>query len=164
LETFKDSLSTPCIIHRLFGSRFEGECLIFKNAKLKDNFSPFYHLLPITRTSIDRLTGTVAEKQLFTTEYVEPLEFFSEITGFHRNLTTEQNGKLPFEYSLLIAGIKNLRRIGADKSTGKGKLKIDINKIEYNNRRISIDEALAPFLNSDLKKFYINIREGKSGK
>jgi len=140
VEGLTDSCNTTYIINKLFGSRYEGECLFFRNAALNGHFFPSLHLLPISRTKIDRLTGIAEEKRLFTTEYVESMEFESSIIGHHQGLTVEDT-KLPFEYALLIAGIHSLKRVGGDKSTGNGKLKVDITSIEYNDNPMPAKEA-----------------------
>jgi CRISPR/Cas system CMR subunit Cmr4 (Cas7 group RAMP superfamily) len=158
IEVFADETHIY-IIDRLFGSRFRGECLYFRNAVLNNSVSTDFYFLPMTRTKIDRYTGTVVEKHLFTVEYTEPVELHSSILGFHRVLTTEGGNSLPIEYALLIAGLRNLNKCGGDKSTGKGRLKIELNSIKYNGEAISLDDALSVFVESEFDEYYKLLRE-----
>ncbi len=71
------------------------------------------------------------------------------IEGYHRKMTYLNEGDTPYEYCLLIAGIMSLERMGGDKSTGSGKVRIQINSIEYNG--ISLDkESVFEYLDEEL--------------
>ena len=144
IASFCSAEKTPYVVDRLFGSRFEGEKLFFRDAVIKEEFYPPSYTSVIARTCIDRVTGTAKEKALFNTEYIEKIPLSATITGIHSQLTVE-NDSFPIEYSLLVAALKCCIAIGGDKSTGKGALDIFIENICYNGRDVSTDNALAVF-------------------
>lgn len=162
INAFCSSEKTPYIVDRIFGSRFEGERLFFRNAVMLEKFYPISYFSVITRSRIDRVTGTAKEKALFTTEYLEEASFHTTITGIHPNLTADGDS-IPIEYSLLIAALSLCHAIGGDKSTGKGVLDIFIEKIYYNGRKVSLDEALECFC-FNAKEFidYYKLLRGES--
>ena len=102
-----------------------------------------------TRTAMDRVTGTVMEQHLFTTELVESgINLRGRIRGRHPAgvLTPYDNG-FPYEYALLVAGILSLETLGGDKSTGLGRCKITLegNQLCWNGDSIKQDDALQSF-------------------
>lgn len=160
IATFESLQKNHYIVERLFGSRYEGECLFFRDASLPlgGKFFPSLHLLPITRTKIDRLTGCAAEDHLFSTEYGEPLILEGSILGYHPLLTFPESKRFPLEYLLLIAGIGNLSRLGADKSIGKGMLEVEILEIKWNGNKVLQAAALSDFRELEIYEIY---REGE---
>lgn len=157
IEGFCSAENTPYVVDRLFGSRFEGEKLFFRDAVIVEEFYPPSYTSVIARTCIDRATGTTKDKALFNTEYIEKIPLFTTITGIHPQLTVEIDS-FPIEYSLLIAALRCCMAIGGDKSTGKGDLDISIENICYNGRDIPIDNVLAVFKEPEFADNYKLLR------
>ena len=136
------------IVDRLFGSRYQGECLFVTNAEpVSVEDKPGTAVQP--RTAMDRLTGTVMERHLFTTEFAEKgTRLQGNIRARHPAgvLTQEDNG-FPYEYTLLLVSLLSLDTLGGDKSTGLGRCRIRIKEdaLLWNRQRISSDEVLQHF-------------------
>ena len=66
------------------------------------------------RTAIDRVTGTVMDQHLFTTEVVQAdVNLRGEIRARHpRGVLTQDADGFPYEYALLLAGISSGRNPG----------------------------------------------------
>ena len=145
---FTPLVNSKLIVDRLFGSRYQGECLFITNAI---PVSSDVENKPVvqTRTAMDRVTGTVMEQHLFTTELVEgKINLRGQIRGRHPAgvLTQYENG-FPYEYALLVAGILSLETLGGDKSTGLGrcKVKLEGKKLCWNGDSIKQDDVLQSF-------------------
>jgi len=69
LVHFTPLANSELIVDRLFGSRYQGECLFVTNAMPVSSDSENKAVVQ-TRTAMDRVTGTVMEQHLFTTELV----------------------------------------------------------------------------------------------
>lgn len=141
-----DKLESP--VDRIFGNKYQSGNLFFRDARL-DTPPPHYFVRNQSRTSVYRVLGTAREHHLFSSEYVAPMTLSTLIEGYHRKMTYLNEGDTPYEYCLLIAGIMSLERLGGDKSTGSGKVRIQINSIEYNG--ISLDkESVFEYLDEEL--------------
>ena len=127
VKHFTSLVNSDLIVDRLFGNRYQGECLFVTNA------TP---VLPAegktttiqTRTAMDRATGTVMEQHLFTTELVEAgPKLQGRIRGRHpAGVLTQYDGGFPYEYALLVAALLSLDTLGGDKSTGLGRCKFKL--------------------------------------
>ena len=151
---FSSRLSeTQSPVDRLFGNKYEAGGLIFRDARLADSTTPRYFFQ--TRTRINRKLRTVRDKHLFASQYAMPMNLKARLTGFHNDLTSDNDADPPFEYALLIAAIQMIDRIGGDKSTGAGYMRpgIRIDALQYNGAPwISADytsETLALYLEAD---------------
>lgn len=145
-----DKLESP--VDRIFGNKYQSGNLFFRDARRdarRDTLPPHYFVRNQSRTSVYRVLGTARERHLFSSEYVAPMTLSTQIEGYHQKMTYLNEGDTPYEYCLLIAGIMSLERLGGDKSTGSGKVHIQINSIEYNG--ISLDkESVFDYLDEEL--------------
>lgn len=145
-----DKLESP--VDRIFGNKYQSGNLFFRDAcrdARLDTLPPHYFVRNQSRTSVYRVLGTAREHHLFSSEYVVPMTLSTMIEGYHRKMTYLNEGDTPYEYCLLIAGIMSLERLGGDKSTGSGKVRIQINSIEYNG--ISLNkESVFEYLDEEL--------------
>ncbi len=145
---FEPLTQSTLVVDRLFGTRYQGECLFVTNAEpVLPKEQPVTSVQP--RTALDRLTGTVMEQHLFTTEFVESrANLRGTIRARHPAgvLTQEEDG-FPYEYTLLFLALLSLDTLGADKSTGLGRCKIHIQEdtLLWNRQHISLDEILQSF-------------------
>jgi len=141
-----DKLESP--VDRIFGNKYQSGNLFFKDACLNTQ-PPHYFVRNQSRTSVYRVLGTAREHHLFSSEYVVPMTLSTLIEGYHQKMTCLSEGDTPYEYCILIAGIMSLERLGGDKSTGSGEIRIQINSIEYNG--ISLDkESIFEYLDEEL--------------
>lgn len=141
-----DKLESP--VDRIFGNKYQSGNLFFRDARLDTPPPPHYFVRNQSRTSVYRVLGTAREHHLFSSEYVAPMTLSTLIEGYHRKMICFK-GDTPYEYCMLIAGIMSLERLGGDKSTGSGKVRIQINSIEYNG--ISLDkESVFEYLDEEL--------------
>lgn len=133
-------------VDRLFGSRYQGECLFVTNAV---PVSPEATSdTPVqARTAMDRVTGTVMEQHLFTTELSQgDINAVGEIRARHPAgvLTQEEDG-FPYEYALLVAALLSLSAFGGDKSVGLGRCEVTVESLRWNGRPVSQVQALQGF-------------------
>lgn len=148
---------TSSPVNALFGNKFEGGELFFRNARAKSE-EDFDILIEISRTAMSRGLRTVKPKHLFSSEYSRPLTLESRIDGFHPHLLSYDSDKIPFAYCLLIASIRNVDRIGADKSTGCGMVDIGIVRATYNGRVVKLEEIFDE-LDSELYEICLEEQE-----
>ncbi len=145
---FQPLASSILIVDRLFGSRCQGECLFVDNAlPVGDNRTA---TALRTRTAMDRVTGTVLERHLFTTELVHRASptLEGQIHGRHAaGVLTQDREEFPFEYALLLAAALCVDRLGGDKSAGLGRCRFSIkdNMVRWNQQPLALDVALASF-------------------
>ena len=148
VEHFRPLAKSKLLIDRLFGSRYQGECVFVTNAvPSKGGEGNAAKPAVAARTAIDRVTGTVMERHLFTTELVEAdVELQGAIRARHPGgvLTQEDEG-LPYEYALLVAGLLSLDTLGGDKSTGLGRCEVRIESLRWNGENMSPEAALTSF-------------------
>ena len=148
VKHFTPLAKSKLMVDRLFGSRYQGECLFVKNSlptsSHKKNTSSVQ-----ARTAIDRVTRTVMEKHLFTTELTEgDIALQGTIRARHpADVLTQEDDGFPYEYSLLIAGLLSLDALGGDKSVGLGRCRIDFDEesLRWNDGDISKEDALQSF-------------------
>ena len=136
------------LIDRLFGSRYQGECLFVTNAMPVDSDRCSGTAIE-SRTTIDRVTGTALERHVFTTELVDgEVNLRGHIRARHPNgVLTREDGGFPYEYALLVAGVLSLDTLGGDKSVGLGRCKMSIEResLRWNGRELSLLAALKSF-------------------
>ncbi len=137
LDSFRPLPQSALLIDRLFGSRFQGDCLFVEDAvpAVVDRQAPRLH----TRTSIDRVSGTARDRTLFVTEVAQAggPELHGRVRARHPVGALTQDGDgFPFEYSLLLTGLLSLDMLGGDKSTGLGKCRVTITgaMVRWNGR------------------------------
>ena len=148
LAHFTPLANSKLIVDRLFGNRYQGECLFVTNAM--PNPSDEEKTTSVqTRTTLDRVTGTVMEQHLFTTEFVgREIILRGKIRGRHpAGVLTQYDDDFPYEYALLVAGILSLETIGSDKSAGLGRCKVKLEEetLHWNGNPIKQDDALQSF-------------------
>jgi CRISPR/Cas system CSM-associated protein Csm3 (group 7 of RAMP superfamily) len=149
LDEFRPLARSDLLIDRLFGSRFQGDCLFVEDAvpAVVGRQRPLLH----SRTSIDRVSGTARDRTLFVTEVAQAggPELHSRLRARHPvGVLTQDGNSFPFEYSLLLTGLLSLDRLGGDKSTGLGKCRVTITgeTVRWNDRPdYSVAEALKSF-------------------
>lgn len=141
-----EKLESP--VDRIFGNRYQSGQLFFRDARL-DTQPPSHFVGDRTRIGAYRVIGTAKEHHLFSSEYTSPITFSTRIEGHHRNLVALDENDPPYAYCLLIAGIMSIDRLGGDKSTGCGKVRVNINSIEYNGQFLD-KESVFEYLDSEL--------------
>ncbi len=146
LRAFLPLAQSPYLVDRLFGNRYQGECLFVEDAVPAEAA-----MLPVelrSRTAMDRLTGTVREQTLFTTEIAPPLGMTlrSRLAARHPPgvLTQESPNQPPLEYPLLIAALLSIDALGGDKSIGLGACRIELTDIQWNGRPYDVRDILKP--------------------
>ena len=148
LNHFTPLANSKLIVDRLFGSRYQGECLFVTNA-MSVSSDVENKAVVQTRTAMDRATGTVMEQHLFTTELVEgTTKLQGRIRGRHpTGVLTQYEGGFPYEYALLLFALPLLDSLGGDKSVGLGRCNIKIREesLLWNGCHISLDNALQNF-------------------
>lgn len=148
LDHFTPLANSKLIVDRLFGSRYQGECLFVTNAMPVASDVENKAVVQ-TRTAMDRATGTVMEQHLFTTELVEgEINLRGKIRGRHpAEILTQYDDGFPYEYALLVAGILSLETIGSDKSTGLGRCQVNLEEetLHWNGNPIKQHDALQSF-------------------
>lgn len=147
LAHFRPLARSELLIDRLFGSRYQGECVFVTNAIPGGGERERREPTVAARTAIDRVTGTVMERHLFTTELVEAnVDLQGAIRARHPGgvLTQEDEG-FPYEYALLVAGLLSLETLGGDKSAGLGKCEVRIESLRWNGGSKPPEAALKSF-------------------
>ena len=145
---FTPLAKSTLVVDRLFGSRYQGECLFVTNAEpALSEENTVTSVQP--RTALDRVTGTVMERHLFTTEFVEDAANLQGIIRARHpaGVLTQYEGGFPYEYALLLVGLLSLDALGGDKSVGLGRCEILLKEeaLCWNGQRISLDETLQSF-------------------
>ena len=162
IQHFTPLKKSDLMVDRLFGSRYQGECLFVTNAvpmsgEVESATSVQAH------TAIDRVTGTVMEQHLFTAELIEgDVKLQGKIRARHPAgiLTQDENG-FPYEYDLLVAALLSLDALGGDKSLGLGRCKIKVidKSLRWNGQSISLDDALQSFQEHEWNEMVNLLRE-----
>ena len=162
IKHFTPLKKSDLMVDRLFGSRYQGECLFVTNAV---PMSPAEKSMTSVqaRTAIDRVTGTVMEQHLFTTELTEGnVKLQGKIRARHpAGVLTQYEDGFPCEYDLLIAALLSLDALGGDKSLGLGRCEVQIEpeSLYWNDQRISLDEVLQSFQEEDWSGWVDILRE-----
>ena len=95
---------------------------------------------------LSRFTHRPVSKHLYDTEYARVGSGVS-YDGFVRLWPKMgRKGEIPWEVTLLCAGLRLLRRIGGDKSTGSGWVEVEISDIRLGDRSLPLSDVLAPLL------------------
>lgn len=141
-NNFKPLKNMRSPVDMIFGSRYEGGQLFFRDAVLTSE-PPYGFRKEQSRICKYRLIGTAKDQHLFSTEYAAALiELKTKIDGWHENLAYVVENDPPYEYCILIAGILILERIGGDKSTGGGKIDIRFDSVKYNGASLPVERIL----------------------
>ena len=123
-----------CIVCRIFGSKFREGRLLFDNAYMSEESRKIYedagYLQTQARTQvkINRIIKTSEKGHLFQSEYgVRDITFQGEINGLlPATPLGAEEGNPPYEVIFLLSGLKMLKSIGGNKSTGSGEVDITI--------------------------------------
>ena len=162
VKHFTPLAKSGLVVDRLFGSRYQGECLFVTNATPEAMVST---VSLQTRTAMDRVTGTVMEQHLFTTELAEgDICLKGSIRARHKpGILTQDGGGFPYEYALLLASLLSLNVLGGDKSAGLGRCAIKFvdDSLRWNGEVISLTMALHSFqeMGKDWKEMIALLRE-----
>ena len=161
VEYFTPLEKSDLMVDRLFGSRYQGECLFVTNAVPVSSEESMSSVQ--ARTAIDRVTKTVMEHHLFTTELTEgDICLRGEIRARHPAgvLTQEEDG-FPYEYALLVAGLLSLEALGGDKSVGLGRCEVHLEteSLRWNGQHIPLDEVLQGFREEEWGEWVNTLRE-----
>lgn len=152
VEHFQPLAKSALLIDRLFGSRYQGECLFVSNA-VPDAPDERAAASIAARTAIDRVTGTVMDHHLFTTESVgSEVCLRGVIRARHPGgVLTQYEDGFPYEYALLVAGLLSLDTLGGDQSVGLGRceLSLEPKSLCWNGGVVSLDDALNGFREDD---------------
>ena len=148
IQHFTPLAKSTLIVDRLFGTRYQGECLFLTNAlPVPSDEEAVTSVQP--RTAMDRLTGTVMEQHLFTTEFSEGNACLQGgLRARHpAGVLTQDEDRFPYEYTLLLLSLLSLDTLGGDKSTGLGRCKIEVKEdtLFWNGQSISSEEVLQDF-------------------
>ena len=160
VKHFRPLGKSGLLIDRLFGTRYQGECMFVTNALPAERDTQ--HTPSVAaRTAIDRVTGTVMDQHLFTTETVEAGgDLRGSIRARHPAGVLTQDGEgFPHEYSLLVAGLLTLETLGGDKGVGLGRCGIEIESLCWNDEPTTIETARASFQESDWADMIDLLRE-----
>ncbi len=146
-EAFKPLNELQSPVDRIFGNKYQSGNLFFRDARLKDK-PPHRFLREQSRICTYRKLGTAKDQHLFSTQYAAPMKFQTRIDGYHNDLVCFCEGDPPYAYCLLIAAIMKTDRIGGDKTTGSGQIKISLDTIECDGKTLS-GESVFEYLDSD---------------
>ncbi|MBI2566885.1 MAG: hypothetical protein HYV63_07640 [Candidatus Schekmanbacteria bacterium] len=141
------------LAERLFGTCLAGDCLFVDN--LLPTEQPTDDNLPVlTRVSIDRALGRAKEHRLFITEHAAAMTLRGAITAVHAPkrvsvVSVPDLSPWPVEWSLLVAALQTLDRLGGDRSTGAGGCAVTIESLRARRGRgdwqqIASQELLRP--------------------
>ena len=162
VKHFTPLAKSGLVVDRLFGSRYQGECLFVTNATPEAMVST---VSLQTRTAMDRVTGTVMEQHFFTTELAEgDICLKGSIRARHKpSILTQDGGGFPYEYALLLASLLSLNVLGGDKSAGLGRcaIKFADESLRWNGEVTSLAMALHSFqeMGKDWKEMMALLRE-----
>jgi CRISPR/Cas system CSM-associated protein Csm3 (group 7 of RAMP superfamily) len=163
LKHFRPLRGSGLLIDRLFGSRFQGECLFVEDAlpESEEDWPARAH----GRTSIDRLSRTARDRTLFVSEVVAGggRALRGRIRARHPAGTLSlYDGDFPLEYALLLAGLLTLDSLGGSRSSGLGVCRVDVpdGKVKWNDDRVPVQIALSSFSEKEWSLLLDLAREG----
>ena len=164
VKHFRPLAKSGLLIDRLFGSRYQGECVFVTNARPAEQ-EPQSTIAVAARTAIDRVTGTVMEQHLFTTETVEAgPDLHGAIRARHpAGVLTQEDDGFPYEYALLMAGLLTLETLGGDKSVGMGRCDIETESILWNDTPVSAGTAVMSLEDCDWSDMVDLLRDEEMG-
>ncbi|NLE46315.1 MAG: hypothetical protein GX620_16475 [Chloroflexi bacterium] len=176
-EDWREVFGDTDMVQFIFGSRFRPGQVYFDDALLSQESRELFGVgsdstrsgaqVPQTeqrtRVSLSRLTRTAQPGRLFTSEYgLQGLSFDGRITGLIEGTPLFESSIGTFPLLLLVAGLVSLDRLGADKSSGAGRIRCTIEgdqiKIDQSNLPIETLFAEIPafVLYEDLREEAIN--------
>lgn len=137
------------IIYAIFGSPWKPGTVFFDDMVLDDEWKAYFtdskaeeHNLRLRRwqseerlrVNINRYTGTAAEGGLFTSEYGKRgLSFKGKIYGAYSYPSEEADTfDYPLSLLLLLAGLKMIDSVGAERSAGCGRCWVSIEHLQLN--------------------------------
>jgi CRISPR/Cas system CSM-associated protein Csm3 (group 7 of RAMP superfamily) len=164
LQHFGPLERSGLIIDRLFGNRYQGNCLFVDDALPESSTGWPAH--ERSRTAIDRLSHTARDRTLFVSEVVSGAgrALRGVIRARHPSSVLSQfDGGFPLEYDLLLAGLQTLDSLGGDRSSGSGFCRIEIVDHVWNGEEKPVSEALDSFKEEDWKLLLDLVREGRMG-
>jgi CRISPR/Cas system CMR subunit Cmr4 (Cas7 group RAMP superfamily) len=152
------------IVDRLFGSRYQGECLFVDDAlpppSHRTTGTQTHQARLVSRTAMDRLTGTVKEGHLFVTEVAEGLllSLHGKLRARHPAGTLLAHDGFPLEYALLVAALCTIDALGGDKAIGHGRCRLSVDgRIRWRSgteeKLLESAEALAVFRDGDWETY-----------
>lgn len=169
------------VVTRIFGSRVHPAQLCFDDAQMIDEdrelFETEVRAQPLrdrfkawqtekrTRVSLDRATRTAQPGRLFNSEYgIQGLRFRGQIAGMVTGMRLPSLEEGSFPLLLLVAGLSSLETLGADKSTGAGRIRFEIDDgLVHVNRRPVVVEELLRQLEDLEQEMYALCREEEVG-
>jgi CRISPR/Cas system CMR subunit Cmr4 (Cas7 group RAMP superfamily) len=142
------------MITRIFGSQMVPGTLFFDNARLVrateaespeitvPQESPEAQVTPYTQVRLHRLTRTAVPGALYTSEFGRRhLTFYGRIRGWLTCLPLDEEPRSPtYSLLLLLAGLHLVERLGANKSTGKGRCPCEVLRLEINGEEYPPEE------------------------
>ncbi|WP_376796459.1 RAMP superfamily CRISPR-associated protein [Thermogemmatispora sp.] len=147
------------MITRIFGSQMLPGTLFFDNARLLSaaeaepsggtalataalSESPETQVVPYTQVRLRRLTRTAVPGALYTSEFGRrQLLFRGTIRGWLTCLPLDEEPRSPtYSLLLLLAGLHLIEQLGANKSTGKGRCRCEILRLEINGEEYPAEE------------------------
>lgn len=164
LQQFGPLARSRLLIDRLFGSRYQGECLFVDDAlpeKPDSTWPSWGH----ARTAIDRLTRTARDRTLFVNEVVagQGRALIGRLKARHpAGVLTPGVGGFPHEYALLLAGLLGVESLGGHRGIGLGMCRIEIpdQTVRWNGTDLSLTRALGSLAEPDWKEQLELDREG----
>ena len=162
IKNFQPLRKSDLLVDRLFGSRYQGECLFVSNAVPENSRSAAVTPV-VTRTAIDRVTGTVKERHLFTTEVVggSTLHAGTIRCRHPSGVLTQEEDSFPLEYSLLVAALLSVDALGGEKSAGLGRCEVKLGEdaLRWNDQSIPVDTALKSLYEREWADYLEIVRE-----
>lgn len=137
----KDFLDCQKALEPFFGSWNEGEkkTLLASKVEVEESLVHKFHLLPITRNSIDRFTGGTISGALYTAEVA--VHGDTELK-LHWAFTEEESDAI---CGLLLWAIKDLQTgllaVGGETAVGRGIFKGDIARVKLDGQPVADQEA-----------------------
>lgn len=164
LRQFGPLARSGLLIDRLFGSRYQGDCLFVDDA-LPEEATTHWPAWGHERTAIDRLTRTARDRTLFVSEVVagQGRALLGRLKARHPAgvLTPGEHG-FPLEYALLLAGLLGVESLGGDRGVGLGLCRIEIpgEVVRWNGSELPLTTALGSLTEPDWKDQLDLYREG----
>lgn len=160
------------IVYAIFGSPWQPGTVFFDDAVLDDEWKEYFtdaksdeHKLRLqreqvnqrSRVCIDRYTSTAASGALFTSEYGKRgIGFNGKIYGSYSYPADKIDYSLPL--LLLMAALKMIYSIGAERSTGCGRCNVEIEHLQLNGKPHDAAELFKQ-LDEDLQYLYLATKE-----
>ncbi len=167
LQNFRPLARSGLLIDRLFGSRYQGDCLFVDDALPEEG--SHWPTRDHARTSIDRLSRTARDRTLFVSEVVAggPQRALSgRLRARHApGVLTCMEGGFPYEYALLLAGLLTLDALGGDRSVGLGSCHVEVpgQVVRWNERRdYPLSESLKGMEEEDWMGWITAVRDEMS--